>query len=817
MFALDLFNNDHERRLTEGAVDRLEQRRIDDLAMKMDDLVARAKQATTPEVKSALVKEFQKCKAERDGYFKIKDECMGYGNLVGEENVNEGAMKEWLWKEAERLDLDAFVANAGEYGMSPEEAAEWWNSINGPLDEAGIGQDIANKTEKMARAAPSTPTGKVANTVKNAAKWLAGKGGPGKEGPTYEGAEDIVDRGEYDQEGDMAKDNLHTIRREAEQLERILGDNDNLPEWVQDKLANVKGMITAVSEYMQTQHERDREEATGDNSVTIAEWQKETPWKEIPKNKSGKPVDPRGEVTHLSDVARREAERKAQAQKKNPEEVDEAGGGWGLDPKTRLELKKRKERQKIIAKWAGRTVPPQDPKEKEINEGQRLHQGDPIVVTGPNEFEGKTGEIAEFSPSGSFVIVDLYNHGRHSMHLSDIAYNEYADREQDEEDDWYDDEEDTLEESDNQKLAAIVKNIQARIPKEAVKRPEIMQRIAQMVQQADPTVQDAMATAQQLVQQYGQGAPEPKATNVNDLKAQARSGNVMAQLPKTTDGLSYAQRHATFEGWQDFNKVEPYAVCLAGKPVKKFDYYEEARRFHDNWKQKLYREGDKAKADKITLMPLNLDEAVEDYAGTYSPEAIALGKRFCDHYNITDDGDIQLAVEIIDSYLNEFKATNTPIDLKKIKSGVADAFRQVYRGMGPGPTFRKKFQEQGVAEAQTDYQKRRQRERDVDAGKPVSRQPKNPQTDYAKKRAKDRKEMELGEQTLNEDNASEAAEQAIQRRILVAHKDLLVKFGPEKVMQAIEEVAYNIGDVDEIGSSDVSGWVNQVKQILGVE
>jgi hypothetical protein len=55
--------------------------------------------------------------------------------------------------------------------------------------------------------------------------------------------------------------------------------------------------------------------------------------------------------------------------------------------------------------------------------------------------------------------------------------------------------------------------------------------------------------------------------------------------------------------------------------------------------------------------------------------------------------------------------------------------------------------EQGVAEGQTDYQKRRQRERDVDAGKPVARQPKNPQTDYAKKRAKDKRDMELGETT----------------------------------------------------------------------
>jgi len=55
---------------------------------------------------------------------------------------------------------------------------------------------------------------------------------------------------------------------------------------------------------------------------------------------------------------------------------------------------------------------------------------------------------------------------------------------------------------------------------------------------------------------------------------------------------------------------------------------------------------------------------------------------------------------------------------------------------------------QGVAEGQTDYQKRRQRERDVDAGKPVSRQPKNPQSDYARMRAKQKRDQELGEQQM---------------------------------------------------------------------
>ena len=118
----------------------------------------------------------------------------------------------------------------------------------------------------------------------------------------------------------------------------------------------------------------------------------------------------------------------------------------------------------------------------------------------------------------------------------------------------------------------------------------------------------------------------------------------------------------------------------------------------------------------------------------------------------------------------------------------------------------------GVDEGQTDYQKRRQRERDVDAGKPVPKQREPRMTDYQKKRAQDKKDMELGE-----DQDTSAVERAILNRVMVAHTDLLMKFGPEKVMQAAEEVAYNVGDVDEIGTSDVSAYVDQVKQILGVD
>lgn len=56
---------------------------------------------------------------------------------------------------------------------------------------------------------------------------------------------------------------------------------------------------------------------------------------------------------------------------------------------------------------------------------------------------------------------------------------------------------------------------------------------------------------------------------------------------------------------------------------------------------------------------------------------------------------------------------------------------------------------------------------------------------------------------------------AITRRILLQRTDLLSKHGPEKVMNAIDEVADFVGDVEEIGSSDVSGWIKQVEQMLG--
>jgi len=62
---------------------------------------------------------------------------------------------------------------------------------------------------------------------------------------------------------------------------------------------------------------------------------------------------------------------------------------------------------------------------------------------------------------------------------------------------------------------------------------------------------------------------------------------------------------------------------------------------------------------------------------------------------------------------------------------------------------------------------------------------------------------------------SESVKNAITRRIATQHVDLLSTYGVEAVTDAIEEQASFVGEVEEIGSSDISCWVNSIKVSLG--
>ena len=71
---------------------------------------------------------------------------------------------------------------------------------------------------------------------------------------------DPSEQGEYNDEAGMAKDSLHTIVRSAKELERALRSNENLPEWVQEKIGQIKGMMSSVTDYIISTHERDAEQ-----------------------------------------------------------------------------------------------------------------------------------------------------------------------------------------------------------------------------------------------------------------------------------------------------------------------------------------------------------------------------------------------------------------------------------------------------------------------------------------------------------------------------------------------------------------------------
>ena len=62
----------------------------------------------------------------------------------------------------------------------------------------------------------------------------------------------LVDKGEYDREGDMAKEQLYTMKLAAQELRSILGDDENLPEWVQSKITLALDYIDTARDYMKS-------------------------------------------------------------------------------------------------------------------------------------------------------------------------------------------------------------------------------------------------------------------------------------------------------------------------------------------------------------------------------------------------------------------------------------------------------------------------------------------------------------------------------------------------------------------------------------
>jgi hypothetical protein len=76
---------------------------------------------------------------------------------------------------------------------------------------------------------------------------------------------------EYDDEAGMATTNLHTALRAVEGLNKVIGPNENLPEWVQEKIAIANDYLVTCWDYMISQHEQGRKYEVDENQ----DWMKD--------------------------------------------------------------------------------------------------------------------------------------------------------------------------------------------------------------------------------------------------------------------------------------------------------------------------------------------------------------------------------------------------------------------------------------------------------------------------------------------------------------------------------------------------------------
>ena len=140
-----------------------------------------------------------------------------------------------------------------------------------------IAQEADNKA-----IPPSTPRNFVAKNAKSSGagahkdKKKAEKQGDVKHKKPYmEGGANISDReldtidpqDQGEEEGSFVKNQIHTMLRVLTHLEHAIGDDEDLPEWVQMKLSQAQQSVVGIMDYMISDKEREVERQTGHDSL----------------------------------------------------------------------------------------------------------------------------------------------------------------------------------------------------------------------------------------------------------------------------------------------------------------------------------------------------------------------------------------------------------------------------------------------------------------------------------------------------------------------------------------------------------------------
>ena len=177
------------------------------------------------------------------------------GELV--ENIDEARGSCWVGYEQKGMKKkgDKMVPNCVKEDELAESGLQYYTGVKKHGEEY-----MRRAAEAGRKGASQEELGRLKDRYSKAEKNKAQKEDHGPEHPDAP-----VNYGEYDREGDMAKDDLRTMDDAVEELYSILQADENLPEWVQSKITKAVDYIDTARDYMKAQkYEEDSVEEYGD-------------------------------------------------------------------------------------------------------------------------------------------------------------------------------------------------------------------------------------------------------------------------------------------------------------------------------------------------------------------------------------------------------------------------------------------------------------------------------------------------------------------------------------------------------------------------
>ena len=761
MNLLDLYET---REPYQQAIDRLEARRIEDLNAKMDDLIARAREAKTPEHKAGLAREFQKCKDERDGYYKIKEQQVpsntppvpkGIGDLQDPKQkmaqlqqkakkgplANVGAgLKAFFKGEPEPMDEEqvdqsssgprAFgVANfqrlvKANMGNIPTVTLEFANPAdNIKLDKKGIDlisdyydslESDSTKNHFIYRVLPSADE---TNTVLKRLGWTT-QTQQALPGIPTQGELPLSEKKKFDdspvKSADVKVDReLQKLRAQypaaGSDLEAVARAEIDGTERSQRQLAAIRGA-------------NEKQDALLKQLVNLDQEQ-------------GREIDGLDQENNSLE------QRLAQVQATN-DRLQQAIGQMTGNKKSTTKTNKPK---------------------ADVAQGGIIDVGTPVVAPAQSagvSTDQPAAQTVKQQPAKSAAIDamarQIQGFNKTAPSIRSIPANDPQQQVAAEsvDDDWYDDEPETELRSGDYVRDTMdgehgeIFRMQGD-PYE--RRVRILDRDGKgwyiepsRLIRVDANDMDVQKYFGKRRRDVDESALKDKA----DLDAKRKALQDLSMNPgvdqkavqqRKLDLEKEAKAKGLGEGWSDRYVAQrtgrprtPYSVYINGKKWKDFENDDHARAVMDKLKAKFKADG--RDPETITIAPTDI------------PEGVAEG------------------------------LMKEPTTRKEYLDQRDKLFRMMSMETNPA---NKQIIKQAINDLEARY------------GNLKNAVKEESSTD------------------------SEAVEIAIIKRILIAHTDLIMEFGLDKVTQAIEEVAYNVGDVDEIGTSDVSAYVHQVKQILG--